>query len=166
MTPNLVNGEISKGQSANQAGTSAVIADALRAMRNRSPEESLGLTGESGLMKSSLIAFGAIFLVLLGLTLVPYLLDKSLPPGPKQPNTAPANGPEVVAPSAAATPDSPLPNPGAVAKNPADGAKDTAKGQPKKKDLLDKLGETGTKTASPKVNPLDKKEDDILKDLK
>jgi hypothetical protein len=162
MTPNRVNGEVSKGQSTSQANTSAVIAEALRAMRNRSPEESLGLNGESGLMTSSLIAFAGIFLILLALTLVPYLLDKSFSSPPKQPNPTPANGTEVIVPSPATTAESPSSNPATAAKNPPD----TSKGPSKKKDFPDHLGENGVKNANPKVNPLDKKEDDILKDFK
>ena len=162
MTPNRVNGEVPKGQSATQPSTGAVIADALRTMRNRSPEESLGLNGESGLMTSSLIAFGGIFLILLALTLVPYLLDKSFSSPPKQPNPTPADGTEVIVPSPATTAESPSSNPGAVAKNPSD----TSKSPSKKKDFPDHLGENGVKNANPKTNPLDKKDDDLLKDIK
>ena len=48
---------------------------------------------------------------------------------------------------------------------PIETEKDPAK-QPGKKDINDFLGDKGVKSANPKVNPLDKKDDDFLKDLK
>ena len=118
-------------------------------------------------MTSSLIAFGAMFLLLLGLTLVPYLLDKGFSAPSNPPASSTAAGTQGNSPTpAAATPDASSSNSSVAAKSPADNTTETLKVQPKKKDILDVLGETGSKKANPKLNPLDKKEDDLLKDLK
>ena len=128
--------------------------DTLRRLRNQSPAESLGLPAGNGLMKPFLQAAAATAILFVLLTVIPYFVDtpkpveaKGTPPtvekqepaeAPKPPPTATA-GPEAKAPTL------------------------SPKG---KADVLDKLGENGTKTAPAKVNPLDKKDDDILKDIK
>ena len=65
MTPNHLNGERPAGKSPGASST-LDVADALRAMRSRSPEESLGVKGEPGLLKSSIQA-GVVTAVLFAL---------------------------------------------------------------------------------------------------
>lgn len=132
------------------APDSPVINETLRRLRNQSPAESLGLPAGNGLLRPFIQASigGAILLVLL--TVIPYFVDppkaaeaKVLPPAEQkqEPTETPKSQPE---------PKTPV----------------NAKGPSGKSDILDKLGENATKTASPKINPLDKKDDDILKDIK
>lgn len=158
MTPNHLNGERPAGKSSGAAST-LDVADALRAMRSRSPEESLGVKGEPGLLKSSVQA-GVVTAVLFALlTAGPYAMAKMFPPAPKttKPTTADTPAPK----DAPATPST---APETVAKKtpetPAVPGKTPAKG-----DILNKLGETGTKKGTPS-DPFNKADDDLLKDLK
>jgi len=69
----------------------------------------------------------------------------------------------------APAPEAPTPAPEDPAKKPAPSPADPGKAPTttaKGKDINDVLGESGTKTAKPGVNPLDNKGDDLLKDIK
>ncbi|MBM3982536.1 MAG: hypothetical protein FJ304_20145 [Planctomycetes bacterium] len=125
-----------------------------------STNDALGLSAQSGLIKASVQA-GVVFAVLLAaLTVGPFYWDKSQANTKAAPDAADkgdkpaAQVPQAPAP---AVPDPKGPNPVAGGPSPK---------QPGKGDLLDKLGETGTKPAPTKTNPLDKKDDDIFKELK
>lgn len=123
--------------------------------RTQTPEEALGINAGSNLMSSCIIATGLTAAVLAVLTVGPYFMGKA--GGEKAVQAAPVKPDETPAPV-----EQPKPDPNATAKKPPT-TPDTTK--PPKTDVLDKLGETGTKTGNPKVNPLDKG-DDLFKDLK
>ena len=131
---------------------SPVITETLRRLRNRSPSESLGLPSSSGMMRPFVQASIVTAVLLALLTVLPYFLDKgktadakvTVPTGDKQ---EPADAPK-------------QPNPETTAKTAPGTKADT------KADIVSKLGENAAKTAPAKVNPLDKKDDDILKDIK
>ena len=153
MTPNLVNGDPQSGHNAPPAN----VLDTLRHLRARSPQESLGLQTQRGLLKAFLLATVGTSMVFAALTVVPYLMHKAKP-ADEQPTPAAAG---VNEPAMATTPSSTPPADQTAKAPPTDTGKPKAKG----KDLPDVLGESGVKTGSPKVNPLDKKDDDIFKEL-
>ena len=130
-----------------------------------SPQESLGLAARGGLVAASVQAAIGFAVLFAALTFGPYFWEKShaaTKPGAPEKGDAPV----AAQPSTPVAPPPSTPDPSA-AKLPPAGAPVAGK-QPAAKggDLLDKLGESGTKAAPAKVNPLDKKDDDILKDLK
>ena len=154
MIPTLPNGEPQKGP------TPAARADARHQPRMPSPRESLGRSARSGLFKASVQAGIGFVVVFAGMTFGPYFWEKSQA-GAKATGPAPA---EKTGTPAAGQPAAVAPTPDASGKPPAGAA---AGGKvPGKGDIVDKLGENGTKAAPAKVNPLDKKDDDILKDIK
>lgn len=125
-----------------------------------SPNDALGLSAPTGLIKASIQA-GVVFAVLLAaLTVGPYYWDKSQANTKATPD-ATDKGDKPAAPVPQAPPPS-VPDP----KGPNPVAGGPGPKPPGKGDLLDKLGETGTKGAPTKTNPLDKKDDDLLKDIK
>lgn len=157
MNPNHMNGKSAKGQSADSAAT-VNATDALRAVRTRSPQEALGLNSGSGLLQASLVATAITVVVLAALTAGPYLYERQYPtvkPGKVVP-------PEITPDTTASTPTTPQTGPDK--KTPVD-PKVAGKTPAPKKDILDVLGESGKKSGTP-VNPLDKKDDDLLKDFK
>ena len=161
MTPNLLNGEPPAGPSAGTA-SSIDVADALRVMRSRSPEESLGVKTHRGLLKSSVQAGIITAILFAALTAGPYAWGKVFPPAPKgqKPATAETTTPKdtpATSPTSATSPE-------AVAKKSPDAP--TVPGKtPGKKDFTDVLGESGSKKGSP-ADPFGKGADDLLKDLK
>ncbi|OWK44501.1 hypothetical protein [Fimbriiglobus ruber] len=171
MTPNHPNGDQTPGSRTATADRGRVpdVSDALRRFRTQDPQEALGLSQEGGLLRPCIQAGVVIAILFAALTVIPYFLAKQ--------NTGDGN------PAAAAKPDTPA----AAADQPkADaGTPNTPDAGPKKapngssvaadatkppvgakSDILNKLGENGTKTSNSKVNPLDKKDDDLLKELK
>jgi len=166
MAQNLMNGDMNTGTTGVQVELAgrADRAESLRGLHARNPQESLGLPEQSALPRACLQAGLIIVGLMAVLTAGDYLLKKQFPAESK---AAPK-------PAEAAATDTapPAPNPANLpasspsANKPADVPADTAKSpQPKKKDILDHLGESGSKKAG-SGNPLDKKEDDLLKDLK
>jgi hypothetical protein len=151
------NGELAKGATA--AADPGRIADVLP-HRAKTPQEALGLSGTGGLFKASLQAT-VLFGVVIGLlTVVPYFLQK------------PQDGAKAVAPpqpeektdDAVAPAPQPKGTPDPTAKTPA--TPTGPKVQPKD-DLLNKLGETGTKSGTPKSkDPFKAGGDDDLPGLK
>lgn len=156
MKNNSSNGQLTASRS---AADLPVLTETLKRLRNQTPAESLGLPAGSGLLKPFLQATVACLILLALLTVVPYFVDpprseaKGPPPIPERPEPAPGETPKDQNPSKANTDGTP--------KTQTTGAKGN-----KGDDILNKLGENGTKSASPKVNPLDKKDDDLLKDIK
>lgn len=159
MIPNSPNGEPTKA-TLTAPRTSAGftnVAESLRHLRSQTPEESLGLASESGLLRPMLMATVATGVLLALLTAIPYFLARQSDSTPKQVQPAPEvpeGAPAVTTPNDPAKP--PVVTPPVPGKSPS----------PKSKDILDVLGESGTKKSNPKVNPLDKKDDDILKEIK
>ena len=160
MTPTLPNGTPQTGH------LPAAHAEPAPLQPAPSPKEALGVSPTSGLLKPSIQAGVGFAVLLAGLTFGPYFWEKShaatnAPPAPAGKTDAPAAGQPPTAPA----PSPATPDPNTASKVPAAGSPAAGK-PPAKGDILDKLGESGTKTAPAKVNPLDKKEDDILKDIK
>lgn len=110
------------------------------------------------MLKASLQAAVGFAVLFAGLTVGPYFWDKS------QASANPKKAPDEKAPPAASQPTPTVPPPASPDPNLKAGS--TASKLPGKDDIVSKLGENGTKTAPAKVNPLDKKDDDILKDIK
>jgi hypothetical protein len=158
MNPTRSNGEFPKGQSA--GAVHGVVADNMLRTRARTPQESLGISNQGGLFVPVMVATAVAVALLAVLTVTPYLLSK-LGTDTAKADQPPPSKAETPAASPPAT-TSPAENP--TAKKPADTSAPPKKTLDKK-DVPDLLGETGTKKASPKVNPLDKA-DDLLKDLK
>jgi hypothetical protein len=159
MIPTLPNGEPQKGQS---PATPTSTQDAAH-----SAQDSLGLSSSAGLLKASVQAGIGFAVVFAALTFGPYFWEKShaatkATPAPTEKDTPTAAQP--TQPAAPAPAPSTPADSNANAKTPT-GTPTTGK-QPKGDDILNKLGENGTKAAPAKVNPLDKKDDDLLKDIK
>lgn len=172
MQSNLPNGEVSKGSHAAPVPTRGAletpgIADTLRQLRSQTPSESLGLASQSGLFKASIQAGVVIGVLFALLTVGPYLYEKSKG-GAKKEEPAPAEKADgdKAAPQPAAQPTNPT--------SPDTGGKQATVPSPVgknngKDDILNKLGESGTKTGNPKLKDPFKAgggDDDLLKDIK
>jgi hypothetical protein len=153
MKSDPLNGEAPKGRTATPA---AGVIETLRHLRARSPQESLGVQTQHGLLKASLLAAVITGAALVALTAGPYFMHKAAPAG-----AAPAAAPNSGGGDSPAPAPAPSTSPNTEAKKPAGEPGKTPKG----KDLPDVLGESGVKTGTPKSNPLDKKDDDIFKEL-
>lgn len=148
----------SRGQSGVATLTSAAeVNDYLKHMRERDPQELLGVDAQSGLVRATIQATVISVIALAALTVGPYWWEKLTPPSkpaeqaretPKAENKDVATKSEPTKPA--------TPEPAKTAEN---------KKEPVSKDALDKLGVNESKTASPKVNPLEKSSDDLLKEL-
>lgn len=159
MISNSPNGEATKTNPASSraSGNYLGVAESLRHLRSQTPEESLGLAKETGLLMPSVIAAILAGILLAGWTTLSYVLSSGAEPTPA------TTSPEPEKPES--NPTTPPPTDPGVP--PSATTKPAAKpSTPKSKDLLDILGENGTKKANPSINPLDKKDDDILKEIK
>ncbi len=166
MTPNNSNGQTPRAESAvPPTGPS----DALRRIGTRSPQEALGLPAGTGLFKPFLVATVLTAVAFAALTVGPYYWEKSHPPAGKEGSPAAGNTPESPAPTAPSPSVAPQPsspeNGSPKSPSPPSGTPDLGKSAGKD-DILGKLGESGTKVVPARVNPLDKKDDDLLKDIK
>jgi hypothetical protein len=162
MTTDLSNGAVTKGEriASSTTGSPDGVAETLPQLPKRSVQESLGLPPGTGLFIPFTVATVGIMLLLIVLTVIPYVTDsgRTTPENPPTPvanekQEQPAPAPAATTP---ATTNVAIPDP-------------SSKVNPKitvKSDFPDKLGESGTKTAKPNVNPLDKKDDDLLKEIK
>jgi hypothetical protein len=157
------NGEAPKNSAQlarSESSASASVIEALRQLRNRSPEEMLGVNSKSGLRTACLQATAGAVAIILLLTIIPYFVAKA-----EKKNAAPETPAKEVAPepreSASPTTPATKTEPDKVAKK--NSGTDPEKPL-KKKELIDKLGESGVKTGKPSLNPLDKKDDDLFKD--
>lgn len=125
--------------------------------RPSDPHEALGLPAGSGLGPAFVQATVVTVLAFVALTVGPHFYEKWFPEAPaeaKAPDTAPE-------PAKTETPKPADP----VATKPPTDATATKPPAGTKPDFLDKIGETGTKPTNPKANPLDKKDDDLFKDI-
>lgn len=143
--PRGVRGDI-KQLHASSSAAAAELRKFLREMRGKSPQEMLGAVAQSDLVRSTLTAAGAMIVLLLVLTVVPFVWAK-------------VNPKPVAAPPASAAP--------APAEMPAaqTDAQPTPAATPNPQDIADTLGIGEQKPADPKVNPLENKADDLLKGL-
>jgi hypothetical protein len=137
------------------ADVRALLAD----MKDKRPEEVLGIGAHGGLVRAAAQAtLGAV--VLLVVCSAGPLVWRKVAPAPQRPAAkAPADpedaGKGEPARAAPATKETP----------PAAAAAVEPKQPPVGKDAVEKLGLNEAKPANPKVNPLDSATDDLLKDL-
>lgn len=137
------------------------VSDVLRQLRNRSPEESLGVNAQHGLWNSTLWAFGIIAVLFALLTVGPYLYERQFPSAAAKSDKI-ADDKEKKEPSNTTPPNT---DPNTVVKKDPEQLKIPPK-VVGKKEPVDVMGEGGTKKANPKNNPLDRKDDDLFKDFK
>ncbi len=162
MTQTHSNGQPQRGQLLTTHAEPQAVTDSPHPTRTRPPRDTLGHSARSDLFLASLVAGFGFAVLFVGLTFGPYYWNKSQ--GTTKATPAPAEKSDAPPASLPVAPAPTSPDPGA-AKLPPGGSPVVGK-VPGKGDILDKLGESGTKAAPAKVNPLDKKDDDILKDIK
>jgi hypothetical protein len=162
MTKDLSNGVVTKGEliDRNTTDSRSASAGAPRLLPKKSAEESLGLPPGTGLLMPFTVATVGMILLLIVLTVIPYVMDNGRTTA-EIPVTPAANEKQeqstTTQPAAPPTPVTPPTQDPSSKVNP----KVTVKS-----DFPDKLGENASKTAKPNVNPLDKKDDDLLKEIK
>lgn len=149
------------------------VRDYLDRFGGKEPSELLGLPDQKGLGGAMVLATVISTVIFVALTFIPYLLGlggsttaKVEPPAAKNEPAKPETPKQAPATKAVAEKDKPAEKGKGKAKAEAKakaGEQPPSKGAP---DILQKMGEADVKTASPKVNPLDQKTDDLLKDLK
>lgn len=152
-----------------KASSAAEVNQYLQHMQERNPEELLGVDAKAGLMRATIQATIISVAILVACTLVPYwfpgLFSRTATPSKpaeQARDDKPADKSE--------TKEAPVATKSEPAKTatpePTKTATDTSKTkQTVSKEAIDKLGVNDTKAASPKVNPLEKSADDLLKDL-
>jgi hypothetical protein len=168
MQPKLANGETPNGRHPTSPVESPKLTETLRQLRSQTPSEALGLAGRNGLFKASIQAGLIIGVLFALLTVGPYFYEKSKA-GAKNEDAAPAEKPEgdkVASPTSPPRPSTPTPTDSSSKQptTPSTGGK-----MDPKDDLLGKLGESGTKSGSPKLKDPFKAgggDDDLLKDIK
>ena len=150
------------GQIKRHGGASAAeLADFLKQLRGRRPNEVLGLVAQSGLLRATALATAGTVALLAVLTIVPYFLEKAAPEKAAQSSAEEEN--------AAATADRPLNETAAANSAPATTA---AAGAPQETEpdpeldaeTLRRLGVEETVPTDPGVNPLEDRFDDLLDD--
>ncbi len=135
------------------------LSNLLREVGTANPQELLGAGARTSLAVAMLQATVATVLLMAALTFGPYLWSPAT--GTAAPST-PATPPEPArADSKAPTPPA-VPESGKPAREPGNEASQQA---PVSKKALEKLGLTDTRKADPRVNPLEKGDDDLLKEL-
>jgi hypothetical protein len=157
MTSDFPNGTVAKVE--HNASTKAALAETLRQLPKKSAQEALGLPVGTGLLVPFTVAAIGIMLSLIVLTAIPYAMAKvsTTSEKPAVPDsTEKQEQPATTQPPSAPTTSNPTP----------DSSSKVNPKVPGKGDILDKLGENGKKIEKPNVNPLDKKDDDLLKDIK
>lgn len=161
------NQEKSSGQlaqtRANLALSASELNHFLQQMRDKSPRDVLGAVSQSGLARAVFQATVGCIVIMIVFTVGPYLWSKSFPAAEKKPVAKAAEQP--AAPADTKKAETPAATPGIAPDKGTAASKTDNPKQTVSKDALDKLGLTETKTGSPKVNPLDKSADDLLKDL-
>jgi hypothetical protein len=159
MPTDYPNGTITSAERNSSAPTD--LAETLRQLPKKSAQEALGLPVGSGLAMPFFVATIGSLVILAMLTVVPYALNKvqstDQPAAPTLTNTEKQDQPSPTQPTTAPATSTPT----ADANSKTAAPKVTGKG-----DILDKLGENGKKMEKPNVNPLDKKDDDLLKEIK
>ena len=164
MTPEYNNGVAASAEPTRTAGGTApqAIAESLRQRHKQTAQESLGIPPGTGLFLPFIVASVAMLFLLGLLTAFPYALARLEPPAAQEEKQSPAANDKMESPATGqptpSTPTAPSYSSSEV-KQPT--GKVAVKG-----DIIEKLGENEKKTAKPNVNPLDKKDDDLLKDIK
>jgi hypothetical protein len=123
------------------------------------PQELLGAGARTSLGMAMIQATAVVVLFLVGFTVGPYLLSTPAGDNRAKPEPVPQEEAKVEPKEPAKT----KPTAPAAPVDPKTAV--TAKDPPVSKDALNKLGVNETKKADPSLNPLDKGNDDLLKDL-
>lgn len=166
MNPHASNGDAPQGQlattRANATASAGELQEFLQRLRGKDPREILGEITKSGLVRATVQATIGTLIVIVLFTVGPYLVDKQFPATAKAtPKPAATTTPAAATPTPAATASAETP--AATSASTSTPASTSPTANPTA--VLNKLGENETKKASPKINPLDKKDDDLLKDL-
>lgn len=171
MTPNNGNPTAKSAPRSHLAASAGELQEFLQHLHGKNPHEILGAITQSGLARAFVQATLGTMVLVLVFTIAPFLIAKQFPTTSAE-NPAPAAETATSPASSPPTAGNPAMNPGAAVASPANPATPTALGTPatpsgnaSPTEVLDKLGENITKPASPKVNPLDKKDDDLFKEL-
>ncbi|NQT39554.1 MAG: hypothetical protein HQ581_18805 [Planctomycetes bacterium] len=148
LKPGGIGGDVTRLKS-DASATVAELRQFLGNMRNRSPQEVLGLVATSGLARSVLLATVLIAGLLVALTAVPYYYQGSEAAEPKKPSGQTAAAAQAPAESSPAEPASP--------------AATTAGGSPTDPDrAVDAMGIGETRSSDPKQNPRETDLDNLL----
>jgi hypothetical protein len=129
--------------------TAAELREFLQTFRGKSPQEALGLVAQSGLAQGVVISSLGTLVLLVVFTAVPYAMRPAIAQTSAS-QAAPAAGPAKPAATDAAAAPATAALPGAP---------------PNAEQALEKIGETETKAADPKKNPLDQL-DNLLDEAK
>jgi|GEM_PF-477584 len=167
MTPNNGNPSAKPVPRSNLAASAGELNEFLQHLRGKTPQEILGAITQSGLARAFVQAtIGAVVLVVV-FTIVPFLIAKQFPATMETSSNAPVTATASTPTPGPATNPNPNSNTAAATAtvSSGSGAASTPAGKASATEVLDKLGENITKTSSPKVNPLDKKDDDLFKEL-
>lgn len=126
----------------NAFASTAELREFVRNLKGKSPQEVLGAVANSGLAQGVGLASVGTVILMAAFTVGPYFLyGKPKPPAPPK-EAAAATEPAATAPQTAEKVTAPSKDASANAQQ-----------------TLDKMGESETKTADPKVNPLDNLDD-------
>ncbi|MDB5388513.1 MAG: hypothetical protein JWM11_4159 [Planctomycetaceae bacterium] len=144
--PRGLHGDLQRAK-AGSIATTAELREFVQNLRGKSPQEVLGAVANSGLVQGVAISTLGTFLLMAVFTAGPYFMYGK--PAPKAKAEKPAEVSSV---------DKDAAKPAAADSKAANSP--DAKANVQK--TLDKMGESETKMADPKVNPLDKVVDDLL----
>lgn len=126
--------------------SAAELREFVKGLRGKSPQEVLGAVANSGLAQGVALATAGTVVLMALFTIGPYFMYPKVAPKPAKVEAASTPEPAATGDTVAnASTEKAAPDP----KDAASNAQQT----------LDKLGESETKTADPKVNPLDNLDD-------
>jgi hypothetical protein len=145
-----LQGDLQRAKAGTIAST-AELREFVKNLRGKSPQEVLGAVANSGLIQGVAISTFGTVLLMAAFTAGPYFLYGKPAPKVKAEKKAEVS----VDPKDAAKP-APTETKAAIAPDAKSNMQQT----------LDKMGESETKTADPKINPLDKAVDDLLETKK
>ena len=134
--------------------TVAELREFVHNLRGRPPGEVLGLVTESGLIRATITATIGTVILLAIFTAGPYAWSKAFPTPVK--SAATASGAAEVSPGDKRSTQEPDDS----QRSPQDEEADRGNA------VLNKLGESETRTSDPRKNPLEELGDDLLKDIK
>jgi len=152
------------GQIKRHGGASAAeLAEFLKQLRGRRPQEVLGLVAQSGLLRATALATAGTAALLAVLTVVPYFLEKASPE--EAPQAAVADGENAAAESSSAEAGSDAaPAATSTANATAGGPQEDEPDPELDAETLRRLGVEEAVPTDPGVNPLEDRFDDLLDD--
>jgi hypothetical protein len=143
--------------------TAAEVREFVAQMKGRSPHDVLGMVAQSSLMHGVVVATVATLVLVAVFTVGPYLLAEPVHAKAKKPHAAAADAkadsPDMVSDKKGNT-KADVPSASTSADQPAGNDPQVSKA------TLEKLGVDEVKQSDSSSNPLDRKDDDLLKELK